>query len=200
MTVRGGVLLLLLLLLSGLHACAGLPRLVVLHDPLTPEEHVTLGSSYEAQGLRDLAAQEYHAALRRQTEYVPALVGLGNLSFASGALQEAEDYYRQALDVEPKHPGAGNNLAMVYLARGAQLDEAERLATSAAGQDGAVRPYALDTLAQIYIRQGRYREARRTLDEAEAMVSPHNQILRDRLAQSRQELAAASSQRNKEDN
>jgi len=191
MRVRGWArLALLLIVLSGLEACSGFPRLVVLRDPLTPEEHVTLGSSYEAQGLRDLAAQEYHAALRRQTEYVPALVGLGNLSFAGGALQEAADYYRQALDAEPTHPGAGNNLAMVYLARGDQLDEAERLARQALEQGGALRPYVLETLARIYMRQGRDREAEAALDEAEALAPPENTALRERVAESRRELEA----------
>src|SRR5256885_2093057 len=93
------------LLLSGLlgsvQACSSLPR-VVLHDPLTPAEHVTLGVTYEAEGRAELAAREYHAALEQEHGYVPAFVGLGNLAFARGAQEEAEAYYRQALAVSPQ--------------------------------------------------------------------------------------------------
>ena len=91
--------LLLLGWLSGLQACSGLPRVVVLHDALTAEEHMALGTTYEAQGARDLAAREYHAAMTDRTDYAPALVALGNLAFDSGALDEAEEYYRRALAI-----------------------------------------------------------------------------------------------------
>ena len=115
--------LLLLGWLSGLQACSGLPRVVVLHDPLTAEEHMALGTTYEAQGARDLAAREYRAAMTDRADYAPALVALGNLAFDSGALDEAEEYYRRALASHPDHPGANNNLAMVYLKRGDRLDD-----------------------------------------------------------------------------
>ena len=177
--------------LSGLQACSGLPRVVVLHDALTAEEHMALGMTYEAQGARDLAAREYRAAMTDRADYAPALVALGNLAFDSGALDEAEEYYRRALASHPDHPGANNNLAMVYLKRGDRLDEAERLALKASAQGDSFRPYALDTLAHIYTRTGRYQEAQAALAEAEAAVPAANQTLRERLAQSRQGLAPA---------
>jgi hypothetical protein len=34
-----------------------LPKIVVLKDPLTPEEHLNLGLAYEKKGLRDSAIQ-----------------------------------------------------------------------------------------------------------------------------------------------
>ncbi len=192
MTVRGRSIvrtLLLSVLLGSIQACSSLPRVVVLHDPLTPAEHVTLGVTYEAQGRTELAAREYHAALEQEHGYVPAFVGLGNLAFARGALEEAEAYYRQALAVSPQDQGANNNLAMLYLDRGANLAEAERLVRQALTQGGPLRPYALDTLAHIYMRQGRYQEAKAALEEAEAMTPSMNEILHERIVQSRQELA-----------
>ena len=182
----------LVILLGTLQACSGLPRIVVLHDPLTPQEHVALGESYQAQGSRELAVREFQAALRQQRDYAPALIALGNLSFEAGTLPAAEDYYRRALDVAPNHPTANNNLAMVYLSRGDRLEEAERLAKGAQAQEGALRPYVLDTLAQIYVRQGRYQEAQTTLEEAERVAPRENTHLHERLAQSRRELAAAA--------
>ena len=183
-----GWALLLVTVLGSVQACSSLPRIVILHDPLTPQEHVTLGESYQAGGLGDLAAREFEAALRQQREYVPAVIGLGNLSFERGALEEAEVFYRRALDTAPDHPGASNNLALVYLARGARLDEAEGLARRAAEQGGALRPYALDTLAQIYIRQGRYREAQSALEEAAAIAPAENMRIHQGLSRSRHEL------------
>jgi tetratricopeptide (TPR) repeat protein len=182
---------LLVLLLGALQACSGFPRIVVLHDPLTPQEHVTLGESYQAQSNTELAVREFQAALRQQSDYVPALIALGNLSFEAGALQEAEDSYRRALDAVPHQPAASNNLAMVYLLRGDRLDEAERLAKDALAQGGALRPYVLDTLAKIYMRQERYQEARTALEEAVTAAPSENKLLHERLAQSQRELAVA---------
>ena len=175
-------------LMGTLQACSSLPRIVVLHDPLTSQEHVTLGETYQAQGKTELAAREFEAALRRQQDYAPALVALGNLSFEAGRLQQAEDYYRRVLDVVPDHPAAGNNLAMVYLTRGERLDEAERLARGAAAHGDPLRPYALDTLARIYLRRERYQDAQTALDQALAAAPSGNKPLQERLAQTRREL------------
>ncbi|MGH7227817.1 MAG: tetratricopeptide repeat protein [Nitrospiraceae bacterium] len=196
MSVRGWSIvwvLLLSLLLGGLQACSSLPRVVVLHDPLTPTEHVTLGLTYEAQGRTEVAVREYRAALEQGHGYVPAFVGLGNLAFGRGALEEAEAYYHQALAVAPQDPGANNNLAMLYLAQSANLTEAERLARQALVQGGPLRPYVLDTMVHIYMRQGRYQEAKAALEEAEAMTPSANEILHERLVQSRRELATVYS-------
>ncbi len=185
----GGALL-LMALLGSVPACSSLPRIVILHDPLTPQEHVTLGEAYQAQGDREMAGREFAIALRQRPEYVPALIGIGNLSFEREALEEAEAFYRRALDAAPDHPGASNNLAMVYLARGDRLDEAERMARNALERGGSLRPYALDTLARIYMLQGRYREARRALTLAEAIVPPEDTHFHQWLSRSRRELAA----------
>jgi tetratricopeptide (TPR) repeat protein len=172
----------------GFSACSELPRVVVLHDPLSPEEHVTLGLAYEVEGRAELAAREYDGALKKRHGYIPALIGLGNLAFDRGALNEAEAYYRQALTMAPEHPGANNNLAMLYLAQAQNLDEAERLASLALAQGGPLQPYVLDTMAHIYLRQGRYREAHTALNNAEALAPVHDRVLHQRLDQLRQEL------------
>lgn len=184
-----GWALLLVTVLGSVEACSNLPRIVILHDPLTPQEHVTLGASYQARGRGDLAAREFEAALRRQAEFVPALIGLGNLAYEADAFEEAEGFYRRALTASPEHPAASNNLALVHLARGERLDEAERMTRNAAAQGGAIRPYALDTLARIYTRQGRYREAARALEEAAALAPAENTDFLDQLRRLQYELA-----------
>lgn len=120
---------------------------------------------------------------------MPALIGLGNLAFDRGALEEAEGYYRQALSTAPEDPGVNNNLAMVYLTQQEKLGEAERLANLALAQGGPLQPYVLDTMAHIYVRQGRYREAQTALNNAEALAPPYDRALHQRLTQLQQELA-----------
>jgi len=172
-------------------ACSDLPRVRVLHDPLTPEEHVRLGLAYEVEGHPELAAREYDEALTKEHGYMPALIGLGNLAFDRGATKEAEAYYRQALSTAPEDPGVNNNLAMVYLTQQEKLDEAERLANLALAQGGPLQPYVLDTMAHIYHRQGRYREAQTALNKAEALAPSYDRALHQRLTRLQQELATS---------
>ncbi|MFQ5950231.1 MAG: hypothetical protein ACE5J1_06050, partial [Nitrospiria bacterium] len=49
-------------LLFGLVGCGAVPKIIILEDPLTHEEHLQLGLSYEAKGEWDLALSEYKAA------------------------------------------------------------------------------------------------------------------------------------------
>jgi len=173
---------------GSLQACSTLPRVVVLHDPLNAQEHVTLGVAYERKDRLDLAIQEYQVALRQEGTYIPALMGLGNASYTNGALVEAESYYLQVLSLARDHPGANNNLAMVYLVQDQRLKEAEALANHALERGGPLRPRVLDTLARIYMKQGRCREANAALQDAEAATPLEETSIRDRLQQLRQEL------------
>lgn len=173
-----------------LSACAGLGNRVA--DPLSADEHMRLGSSYEDQALSAAAAKEYAAALRREKNYLPALMALGNVAFQNGDMIEAEIYYRKVLKLVPGHAGANNNLAMVLLVRGSRLETAETLVKTALKQAGPFRPYVLDTLANVYMKQGRYSEARAALDEAESVCAPADALLRDHLVQSRRQLSIYS--------
>lgn len=76
-------------------------------------------------------------------------VAFGNAAFEEGRLEEAEFAFRTGLGGSPLHAGAANNLAMTLLARGGDLDEASSLAEGALTRAGTLRPYILDTLAQI---------------------------------------------------
>jgi tetratricopeptide (TPR) repeat protein len=177
-----------------LTACSAFPRPFVQHDPLTPEEHVKLGETYAAQGRDDLARAEFRTALNRRPNYAPAWIAMGNLLFQQEALDEAQTHYERALELVPGHPGAANNLAMVYLSRGTNLDEAERLAELAVDRGGLLRPYALETLSSIYLQQGRYDDAERRLTEAECTHPDEKSPLHRRLQQLRRELKQKSPQ------
>ena len=174
-----------------LAACSGLPRIVVLHDPLTPEEHVTLAARYEAQGLTKQAAEEYQAALEKRPDEVPALVGLGNLSYQQGKMKDAERYYRKALDRDPDHPMANNNLASVYLSLGKNLAEAERLAGRALAQQSPHQAYFWETLAGIHLQQGRLAEAHADLILAGSTAPVEDQELKEKIAQTDKQITEA---------
>jgi tetratricopeptide (TPR) repeat protein len=177
----------LTLLLSG---CGTLPGRY--KDPLSADEHMRLGASYEDQGERVSAGREYASALRKQAGHLPALMALGNLAFQGGDLIEAEIYYRKVLALVPDHAGANNNLAMVFLVRNSRLEVAESHAKTALKQAGPFRPYVLDTLANVYMRQGRYIDARAALDEAEQACEKGDMLLRQHLTQSRRQLEVYS--------
>jgi Flp pilus assembly protein TadD len=187
--MRRNVLLSVLVLVTfGIGGCSLSKRVVIPHDPLTASEHVALGEAYQAKGLKEPAEKEFRAALDREADFVPALVSLGNLSFENGDLQQAEDYYGHALQRQPEHPQASNNLAMVYLTRGERLAEAEQLAHQGLKGPASLRPYVLDTLVALYMKQGRFNEAEAALDEAEKSVTAGPEALRERFKQLRTEL------------
>ena len=108
---------------------------------------------------------------------------------ARGEIDGLLPYDERVLRVEQAHAAANNNLALVYVERGGDLKKAERLVRRALAAGGPSTPYALDTLAAIYARQGRAAEAARALEEAEALVPPADEALRNRLAQARKGLS-----------
>lgn len=166
-----------LILAAALAGCAT-PAVVVPTDPLSPDEHVRLGATYEREGQPDLAARAYQAALRRDGQHAGALVGLGNLAAARGDLTEAERRYRTALAVAPSNADALNNLAWVYLQREERYDEAAALAVRALEAAPGRTAYYADTLGVALTRAGRPAEGLPVLERALAAAPPGNPALR----------------------
>jgi Tfp pilus assembly protein PilF len=184
------VLLFAYLLVS---ACSWLPRPVTFHDPLTAHEHVLLGESYLKQGNLEPAAHEFEAAVKRDPDHVPALLASGNLAFQNQSWDQAAAHYRRALRLDPNHAAAANNLAMVYLTRGERFEEVERLARHALKQDGHLAPYIYETLATLYVKQGRFIEAQAAVEQATASMAPMNKPFQDRVAELRHEIVSHTS-------
>jgi tetratricopeptide (TPR) repeat protein len=132
-----------LALISG----CSLPRITVLEDPLSPEEHLNLGIAYESKKEYDLAAAEYTTASR---SLPVAYLFLGNILFLQGKYVESEQRYRRAIKELPGDPRPYNNLAWLYYTQGIKLEEAENLARRAVAlaPAGGDAPYR-DTLDQI---------------------------------------------------
>ena len=113
-------------LLSG---CA-MPRIGIYDDPLSSDEHIQLGVSYEREGKYDLAEKEYNVALK---DTPIAHFYLGNLYFEQNLFDKAEGEYRTALrQVDEQQAGPiYNNLAWLLHTQGKNTDEAVLLARKA---------------------------------------------------------------------
>lgn len=122
-------LLATILCLSFLSGCA-LPRIGFYDDPLSSDEHIKLGVSYEREGKFDLAEREYNEALK---DTPMAHFYLGNLYFEQDIFDKAEREYRTALRrVDEKDAGPiYNNLAWLLHTQGKNSDEAVSLARKA---------------------------------------------------------------------
>jgi tetratricopeptide (TPR) repeat protein len=122
------------------------PRLYILKDPLTPEEHLNLGVSYEEKGELDNAIKEYRLASKKLPG---AYVYLGNAHFLKKEWAEAEKDYKEAIQKDPQNADAYNNLAWLYCTTGENLKEAEALALKALELNPAKETIYRDTLEKI---------------------------------------------------
>ena len=140
-----------LLLLLGLCAMifqvgCSLPRITILKDPLTPEEHLNLGVAYEKKGELDQAIAQYRLAAKK----LPlAYLHMGNAYFQKDEWAEAERYYKKAIEKDPKNADAYNNLAWLYYVKHENLDLAESLALKAIELNPSKENIYKDTLEKI---------------------------------------------------
>jgi tetratricopeptide (TPR) repeat protein len=126
-------------------ACA-FPRIIVLDDPLSPEEHLNLGVAYEKNGELNNAIKEYDRASKKLPV---AYLYLGNVYFQKNELEDAEKYYRKAIKKNPDNADAYNNLAWLYFTKKENLDEAEKLVLKAIELNPAKKVIYSDTLEKI---------------------------------------------------
>ncbi len=165
-----------------------LPRIIVLHDPLSAVEHDNLGRIYESQGKPDLALEEYREALKQDKKHVPSLLLLGDLSYRTKDYAGAEAAFAKAVKLDPKNGDACNNLAWVYLQTGTKLEKARGLIARAMTLTPDHRPYYLDTLGVLLLKLGNTGEAISALNESLATLPKDR---RDLLAEAQGHLAEA---------
>ena len=136
---------LLAFLLGSWYGCT-LPKIIVLEDTLTPEEHLNLGVAYERRGEFAAALKEYDVA----SQHLPiAYVYMGNVYFTEGNTVMAEESYRRALEKDPLNADAHNNLAWLYFRSGKNLAEAHRLVLRALELNPTKAGIYRDTLEKI---------------------------------------------------
>lgn len=128
-----------------LSACT-LPNIIFLDDPLTPEEHLNLGVTYEKKGEPENAMKEYKSASNK----LPlAYLYMGNIYFQKHDYEEAEYNYKKAIKKDPGNADAYNNLAWLYYLTLEKIDEAEKLALKAIELNPAKKEVYIDTLKRI---------------------------------------------------
>jgi Tfp pilus assembly protein PilF len=185
--VRKSSFFLIIAVMVILSGCS-LPRIIILNDPLSPEEHNNLGSIYESQGKFDLAAQQYREALKKEPKSVSSLLLLGDLSFRTGNYPEAEASYRKAIKLQPGNGDIYNNLCWVYLEQRDGIEKAEDLIRKALAVTPEHRAYYLDTWGVVLLRQGRAAESISALTESVELLPKDNAAL---LAEAYGHLAEA---------
>jgi len=172
----------LALLFSG----CSLPKIIVLHDPLSAEEHIKLGGIYDSQGKTGLAQEQYRFAVKQAPENGRAWSLLGDIAYREKDYPEAEKAYGKALDLDPKSGDLHNNLAWVYVQQDRKLSKAQNLVMRALELTPDHRPYYLDTLGVIQLKLGKIPDAITSLLEAVETI-PRSQP--DLLAEAYQHLA-----------
>jgi len=137
-------------LLLVLPSACTLPKIVVLEDHLTAEQHNDLGYVYEQKKIYDLAEKEYLLAAGKRENWAVPYFNLGNLAYRTGDYRKSEEYFRKSLTHDPGNTDAMNNLANALL-RQDRFREA-RLMIEQALQTRQKEAY-LETLKEIQHRE-----------------------------------------------
>ena len=173
---RVNIVIVSLILLLSVSSCGPIPRIIVLHDPLTMDEHISLGLSYEQKGENDLAVQEYIKAMKMSDDDFRPFFYAGNVYYKKKEYKLAKKYYNKALKIAPDNGDVHNNLAWVYIDTG-KFDDAGMEAEKAVRIKRS--PYYLNTLANAYTRMGRYKDAMDVLKEALTITPEDDKELLD---------------------
>lgn len=184
---RGALLLLFFSSFFGVTGCGTVPKIIVLKDPLSSEEHLRLGLSYEAQGQWDLALSEYESALKKGGSSSVIEGYRGNVYFSKKDYSSAKDAYQKSLSENPQNAPILNNLAFLYLVRKEDLREAERLVRRAIEIDPAGKPYYLDTLGSLFLERNEPDLALSVYQEAE-MLAPSDPAFLSHLHDSKKKV------------
>jgi Tfp pilus assembly protein PilF len=181
---------LMLLLLIVAAGCSRVPRIIVLEDPLTADEHVELGVAYERKGDLGLARREYEAALRKDGKSFQARVNLGNVYLAGKDHGKAREEYLRALELRPGDAEATNNLAWAAVFSGEGIDEALARMEAVVSAPGGRKATFLDTLGVLRMHANRLEEAEDAFALAEkyCMEPGCPEELRREIGEHRREL------------
>ncbi len=139
--------IMLITVLSLFYLCGcSLPRIIVLDDPLSPEEHLNLGVAYEKNGEFESSLKEYEVAAKK----LPiAYLYIGNIYFQKKEFETAESFYKKAIEKDPRNADAHNNLAWLYYVKKENLEEAQNLASKAIELNPSKAAVYKDTLEKI---------------------------------------------------
>lgn len=111
-------------------------------------KYIKAVSYFEKKGQLELARISYQAAIDRWPGQLIALMGLANISYLSGSLEDAEYFYQKAIGIQQTYAPAHNNLAMVLMKQG-RLTRAQEHARKAVELGGSHTKSYQETLTEI---------------------------------------------------
>ena len=121
-------------------------------DPSYVQAYVELSRMYLQGGRLDEALTQLEALSAKQPKLIWARTMIAVSLELQNRKDEARDQYRKILEIDPRAVIASNNLAMIYVNEGRNLDEARQLAETAV-QQLPNSPEVYDTLGSVYLKQ-----------------------------------------------
>jgi tetratricopeptide (TPR) repeat protein len=121
-------------------------------DPANLQAYLELARMYAEGGRLDDFRAQLEAIVARQPKQIWAQTMIAISLELQNRKAEARDRYRIALEIDPRAAIAANNLAMIYLEEGQNLNQALELAQTAV-QQLPDSPEVSDTLGSVYLKQ-----------------------------------------------
>lgn len=100
------------ILYASLNTCC--MRIIILHDPLTAEEHNDLGVAYWNENHLAAAEREFKKAIAKDKYYWLAYYNLGTILLDTNT-KKSKEYLHKAIIYNPEFADAYNNLAIAEL-------------------------------------------------------------------------------------
>lgn len=137
-----------------------------------------LASVYEKLGNTDLALKHYRGASLKIENRADPFLRMGDIHYIKGNLEEAKKNYEKAFELGSRDVRLLNNLAYTIALTGGDLNRAEYLINESLKMKPQ-KPYLyLDTLAFIYIKKGKFKDAEKLLKDIVVEArSENNEIL-----------------------
>ena len=156
-------------------------------DPDHVKAYNGMGVSYDAMGDYDRAVDSYKAALRINEKLDYVLNNLGYSYLLQGQLDLAIENFKKALELDSGNAQYRNNLGLAYAKNG------QYLAAFAEFKKTGIEAKAHYNMAQLYYRQGLYKEAEEHFEQASVLKALDPEIERGlKAAQNLAEIAAIS--------
>jgi len=130
--------------------------------PQKIEYWAVLGTIYNAKSSYDSALVALNKVLEFGIRTPTVLFELGMASERTGKFEDAENYFKETLEIDPKYAIAANYLGYMWAEKGINLNEAEKLLLSALQEEPDNGAY-LDSYGWILFQQKRYKEAEKPL-------------------------------------
>lgn len=115
----------IVLIVLAFYSCS-FPKIILIEDTLTAEEHNDLGVVYLEQKKYELAEKEFLKAIKKRSKWDLPYFNLGNAYYFVGNFDKAEEFYKKTLELNAKNTDAMNNLAYLFMEQ-CRLDEALKL-------------------------------------------------------------------------